>query len=336
MPPPVPFSNVASSLTPTSAHHYELLHPSAATASRYNRAVRTFYAWCSSVGHRLSQRSIDRTLTEYLHHLFRQGRAPSAGSSTVFGLLSRFPHLSPHLFAAKKVLKNWTKRHTVNSHPPIPFEVCVAIAMRVTQLGFPVEGLGFLLLFDAYLRIGELLSLRLSDIVLPCDPRVGRVFSAPASIRLVRTKTRSNLWVDLKHPDIARVLAAYTRTLSSRPSSMRVFPFSRGHMMTLLRRACRSLHIEHCGFVLHSFRHGGATYDVLAGVPIEDIMRRGRWASVSSARHYVQSGRSLLLSNSIPLPVFRLGSRYARSIARSWASLAQSSSSSGVGAGEGP
>ena len=38
----------------------------------------------------------------------------------------------------------------------------------------------------------------------------------------------------------------------------------------------------------------------MAGVPIEDILHRGRWASTKSARHYVQSGRALLLAEEVP------------------------------------
>jgi hypothetical protein len=49
-------------------------------------------------------------------------------------------------------------------------------------------------------------------------------------------------------------------------------------------------------YVPHSCRHGGATALYMAGVPIETILHRGRWASTKSARYYVQSGEALLLA----------------------------------------
>ena len=33
---------------------------------------------------------------------------------------------------------------------------------------------------------------------------------------------------------------------------------------------------------------------------IEEVLRHGRWASNKSARHYIQAGRALLLTTSVP------------------------------------
>jgi hypothetical protein len=41
-------------------------------------------------------------------------------------------------------------------------------------------------------------------------------------------------------------------------------------------------------------------------MPLEDILRHGRWASTKSARHYIQAGRALLLSTDIPEDVLDL------------------------------
>ena len=62
--------------------------------------------------------------------------------------------------------------------------------------------------------------------------------------------------------------------------------------------ACEDLGLS-SDFVPHSLRHGGATHDYLKGLPIEDIMRLGRWI-------YIQSGRAILLSNIIPREVVEL------------------------------
>ena len=59
---------------------------------------------------------------------------------------------------------------------------------------------------------------------------------------------------------------------------------------------------EDCGFAWHSLRHGGASRAYLRGdaVILPDLLVRGRWAVESSGRHYIQSGRQLLLSMSLP------------------------------------
>ena len=58
-------------------------------------------------------------------------------------------------------------------------------------------------------------------------------------------------------------------------------------------------------FVWHSLRHGGASRAYLRGgaVILPDLLVRGRWAVESSGRHYIQSGRQLLLSMSLPSTV---------------------------------
>ena len=65
-------------------------------------------------------------------------------------------------------------------------------------------------------------------------------------------------------------------------------------------------------FVWHSFRHGGASRAYLAGRDMSAIILRGRWAAESSARHYVQAGRQMLLALALPPSVATIASRLAR------------------------
>ena len=65
-------------------------------------------------------------------------------------------------------------------------------------------------------------------------------------------------------------------------------------------------------FVWHSFRHGGASRAYLEGRDMSAIILRGRWAAESSARHYVQAGRQMLLALALPPAVATLASRLAR------------------------
>ena len=71
------------------------------------------------------------------------------------------------------------------------------------------------------------------------------------------------------------------------------------------KHACADLGLSK-SYVPHSLRHGGATHDFLRGLSLEDILHIGRWASIKSARHYVQEGRALLLSTSVPRDISAL------------------------------
>ena len=65
-------------------------------------------------------------------------------------------------------------------------------------------------------------------------------------------------------------------------------------------------------FVWHSFRHGGASRAFLADREMSEIIVRGRWAAESSARHYVQAGRQMLLALALPPSIAALAARVER------------------------
>ena len=58
--------------------------------------------------------------------------------------------------------------------------------------------------------------------------------------------------------------------------------------------ACTVLGLSCYHFTPHCLRHGGATHDhVINQIDINNIIERGRWAVVKSARTYIQSGTYL-------------------------------------------
>ena len=65
-------------------------------------------------------------------------------------------------------------------------------------------------------------------------------------------------------------------------------------------------------FVWHGFRHDGASRAYLRGDEMSRILTRGRWAVESSGRHYIQSGRQLLLAQELPPAVVDLARRLER------------------------
>ena len=82
-------------------------------------------------------------------------------------------------------------------------------------------------------------------------------------------------------------------------------------LRSVLARCLSVLNVDAHGlaFVWHSFRHGGASRAYLRGDEMSRILTRGRWAVESSGRHYIQSGRQLLLAQELPPPVIDLARR---------------------------
>jgi integrase len=179
--------------------------------------------------------------------------------------------------------------------------------------------ISLLVAWDGFLRVGELVQLVPSDIAFSLDSRLPLPPSTHGALRLRSTKTGPNRFAVLCDPRIAallRQLVARTRP------AVRVFPFSADQLRHAFRAAC-----EHFGlsapYTLHSIRHGAATAAYAAGASIETVLERGRWASTSSARTYLQAGKALLLAHQVPPHVVRVGAVLSRHLLRTF-SLPQS------------
>ena len=137
------------------------------------------------------------------------------------------------------------------------------------------------------------------------------------AVYLPRTKTGRRQAVRIDSPELAELVVAW-RTASERAGARRLFPPA-ASLRVSLNRALQALgaggpawETRGLHFVWHSFRHGGASRAYLEGRDMSAIILRGRWAAESSARHYVQAGRQMLLALALPPAVATLASRLAR------------------------
>ena len=122
-----------------------------------------------------------------------------------------------------------------------------------------------------------------------------------AGLRLVETKAGPNQFVRISDPYMLQILPSYVAARRSEVGiEGQLFPLQYETLRKTFHRALQWLRLDAQGFTLHSLRHGGATHDSLHGRPIDDIIRPGRWSDPKSAKTYLQTGRALLLSVTIP------------------------------------
>ena len=280
---------------------------SPATLRRYKEAVSAFFSWCSVRNlRRVSARELDQYLNEYFHYLFRLGRSKGDAVCTYYGFFLFDPSLKGRLPLSGLALKGWDKLVPSRSHPPMTWELALVVAVRMACVGQFAAAVATLLAFDCLLRVGELTKIRRSDIADSGDARMGAEYKGIA-IRLRRTKTGLNQFVEVKNPVVAYLLR-YLLRLHDRDL---IFGFSSLTFRQVFKSTCVSLGFpDH--YVPHSLRHGGATRLHLLGMPLEDILLRGRWSSSASARRYIQSGRALLLTTRVPMRVQALAHRLSK------------------------
>ncbi len=278
------------------------------TLDKYTQALNLFLAFCDKHAARVaSARDVDRLLMHYIQHLYDTGRPFHLAACAVFGLQHHSPWLAQRLASAKLALKGWHRLRPSESHPPLTWELTCLLSAWMAMQGEHDAALAMLVGFDCYLRISEILGLKVQDVATARDPRLGAAYRG-VMLRLAKTKTGNNQSVTVESADVAALLQAHIRGRRPRGS---VFSVSRSRFYTLMHSASRAFGLASHGYTPHSLRHGGATRHYLQGRPVADIQFRGRWSDAKSVRTYIQSGRALLLLQTVDSDVFEVAAETA-------------------------
>lgn len=281
-----------------------------ASLKAYQRSLRSFLIYARLTPQQLLTEPaarLDRRLAVYIQHSYDTASPYTYAAHALHAVVYHRPDVKAKMFITRQCLKGWERVKQVASHPPLTWELTVAIACTLARSGFHGPAVAMLVAFHCYLRVGELTRIRVADVVLPDDPRMGRAHNAMA-VCLARTKTGRNQSVSVDHPDVATILCAWVRALPRTAGrDTLVFAFSADLLRRLMRDACDQLGVGHTAYVPHSLRHGGATADFLQSGSIERVQFRGRWKSMESLRTYVQMARALLAAQRVPAALNQLG-----------------------------
>lgn len=269
------------------------------TLAKYKQGVRLFIEWCIEHNYDCATiEELDELLSDYFHDLYEQGDGVGKGlaAQTLYGMIKFLPRLNDRLPTATMALKGWMKLKPSQSYPPLTWDLSVLIACQMARQHKLRMAIATVLAFDCFLRVGELVSIRRADVATTGDARMGSEYRGTA-IRLRKTKTGPNQWVQVHDKHVELLLLALVSCVSGDQSLL--FPFTANQYRSMFKTTCAQLQLSST-YVPHSLRHGGATRWHLLGNSIEDILLRGRWSSTKSARRYIQAGRAMLLTVQVP------------------------------------
>lgn len=287
------------------------------TVAVYESGVNSFLAFCERNRFPIdSAHRADYYLAVYIQSLYSSGKPKSNASAALFGFLNRFPYMTKHhLRLSCNMMAAFDRVRPSHPHPPITWPVAVAIASVIARSGELPKAIAVLVMHHCLLRANETLNIRIADIALPHDHRLGLPSSSVRStIRLAATKTGTNQSVTVEDDQVQQLLGYLIR---GRPIDERVFDCSYEQMRASFQRACTTLHIDGWGITPHSCRHGGTTMLLLAGKSVRDIKVRGRWRSDQSVQRYIQQYEAALLTRQLPAAVHEAGAAVAADLARS-------------------
>ena len=279
------------------------------TIRAYVRALQDFLAWAEPEAPEATCGFVafDAALVDYAHDLFDSllGRCRQRVVNTIAAVQLFLPRSRPHLAGARQALQGWSRLHPSVPYPPLTWELALTIAAYLMAQGHEQLAVAVLVAFDGLLRVGELMSLRVGDVV-GCGPVVTDrpdLAHLGAGVRLRSTKTGRQQFAKLQRPEVQVLLGDLCK---GRAADELVFGASAGVFRRHFKDAVRAMGL-HQSFTPHSLRHGGATHLYAAGLSVDEIMLRGRWAVSKSARRYIQSGVAWEISTAVDSEIIKLG-----------------------------
>jgi integrase len=278
------------------------------TLKRYRTHVREFVHWCIANHEEANNiAEFDELLLDYIHHLHESGLGKTKGSMTLYGILLFMPELKLELPRTSQAIKGWNKHSIGRSYPPLTWELAVAIAVQMGRSGHYRHGIAVLLGFDCFCRISELCNIERQHIADVGDKRIS-IEHKGMLVVLPSTKTGKNQWVEVLDKHVITLV----RHLLTCTKGNILFPFTPSEFRHVFKSTCADLGLSDL-YVPHSLRHGGATrYRHVLKWSVENVLERGRWVSVASARRYIQQGVAMLMAMKAPPHITDLGILMAR------------------------
>lgn len=289
----------STTITERKTHRYLLTSTLATTTQKkYKDAVYDFITWAiENNDDATTTDELDDLLMDYIHDLHGTGKGSrSKAACTVYGIITYVPSLKDKLTGAKRCLKGWNKLTKGRSYPPLTWHLALVIALQLARRNHYDMGVGLLLAFDCFLRVSELVNIRRFDIADDGDPRISKKRHGML-LRLSKTKTGANQHVLVLNENVQTLVRGLVKNMKLKD---KVFNFTADKFRRTMKGVCSELGLSPL-YVPHSLRHGGAThYHHVLSMSMEDVLKRGRWVSMESARRYVQTGVAVLMDYEIP------------------------------------
>ena len=245
---------------------------------------------------------LDHVLDKYLNRMFQDGAGASEARLCLYGIAwhCRQPTRSPEVLPlAKMAMKGFTRLDPDKSKDPGPWETALIIAAH-SLAHHPCGGdvaASILCQFDMYLRPSEMNAIKKQDVLPPRGRyRSWSVIIAPSTeLRTTKTLQQDDTLIIADTSKERAWLTAVIRALVHRATSdcSRLLQLDPQAVARLMKISAHRLGLEPLALTPHSWRHGGASVDALAGVDITTIQRRGRWQCISSVRRYEKHGKLL-------------------------------------------
>jgi integrase len=227
------------------------------------------------------------------------------------------PRLRHRLKQTWATLKAWEEQEPGKLRPPLPIAVLMGLVCQARirsqlassahdELKWLVFSALVLVAYFGLLRPGELFALRRKDVELPnhvnlCLPCVTLGIEKPKNYRQLGFRQ----FATVKHLSTCEWVSWVCSNMRS--PDQKLWPHSGADFRKMFKDCCRQLGVLSCNFTPGSLRAGGSTFFFDEQEDIGRLRLLGRWSSIQSLEHYVQSTKGQqMLQKLSPKTVSRL------------------------------
>ena len=236
--------------------------------------------------------ALDEACSAWADMMFMEGHPAYLGERLYASLQDLWPALNAHgsvrLPEFYRCRQSWRRRAPGRSRTPLTLTQLRLIVDWVLRRRLPAMALWLVVCFTTYYRPSEVFSLRVGDLLRPTRRlRHHGLQLHPFEMQVGSKARQFDDGVPLDSEIFPWLPKAMVRTLrlNQRAATDKMFDFQYKELLSLFRQACEELKVRDPS--LYRLRHGGASHDAATRMrTLQEIKRRGRWASDTSLRRY--------------------------------------------------
>lgn len=269
-----------------------------ATKDRYEAALHQVAAFAGvSIPRLLASSGMDDLLSSFIERLWEDGDTKTLASYALASIQYHRPALKGHLQQSWKLLSLWTRLEQPRRATPLDPSLLLAFAGVLHRWQWVDLAHLTIVGFCGMLRTGEMFQLRRQDVVLP------RYSHQAAVLFLHDTKTaQRNLLLQEK------VLISEEMGIKSlkflcrgkKPADQLVVETA-PQFRSVWKEVVHHLKLERLNYLPYSLRRGAATSAYREGMGFDQLLAKGRWQHIATARLYLDQALQELAAITIPM-----------------------------------
>ncbi len=257
------------------------------TVSRYESSFASFLSFCGKSKAQLEfdVSQLDALMAQYVEHLWKDGEPKSYANYAVASLQHMVPSCRRHLTLSWKLVGTWNKLEFPIRATPLSPDLAMAFAGIFFKWGWKRMGCMVIVAFSTFLRTGEMFRLRKHHVVT-------RPGSHSAVLYLQDTKTSQRQMIQWEKVIVEEKVALDCLGYLCRRISGDdlLLDISVHRFRKIWSDIVEELRLQRFRFQPYSIRRGGATSAYRRGVSFDELMSRGRWSHLQTARIYLDEG----------------------------------------------